>query len=271
MSTSISDLGAEAARQHRDFGAGSLIVCDRLVRIYIAAGIEVQALQGLDLLVEATTVSSPSTSIAPSPGSTRRRPCHHRRAASTSPTTPSSSGGTGIISNQEDNTPSSRSVSLRQDPVAVYGHPAFRVAPGYLDQPDDAYLPKRRHHHGGQRIQQSHPVHLTPRSGHRPDRERGRRPRTAHFDCLSERRYTPLRRECPRLRDQRLVGRRVHAHRQTGLDRPLTERRLPVRPPAGGAGPLPDDRLQPAARAERSSSPDRAAPGATTSPRVTPR
>ena len=52
MGTSIAGLGAEAARQHRDFGAGYLIVCDRLVRIYIAAGIEVQALQGLDLLVE---------------------------------------------------------------------------------------------------------------------------------------------------------------------------------------------------------------------------
>jgi ABC-type lipoprotein export system ATPase subunit len=51
MATSIADLGEESARQHRDFGAGSLIVCDRLVRIYIAAGIEVQALQGLDLLV----------------------------------------------------------------------------------------------------------------------------------------------------------------------------------------------------------------------------
>src|SRR6266702_5509474 len=48
---SVADLGAEASRQHRDFGAGSLIVCDRLVRIYVAAGIEVQALQGLDLLV----------------------------------------------------------------------------------------------------------------------------------------------------------------------------------------------------------------------------
>jgi ABC-type lipoprotein export system ATPase subunit len=45
----IADL---APRPHRDFGAGSLIVCDRLVRIYAAAGIEVQALQGLDLLVE---------------------------------------------------------------------------------------------------------------------------------------------------------------------------------------------------------------------------
>ena len=51
MATSIADLGAESTRQHRDFGAGSLIVCDRLVRIYVAAGIEVQALQGLDLLV----------------------------------------------------------------------------------------------------------------------------------------------------------------------------------------------------------------------------
>ena len=57
MGTSIADLGAlgsfgaESARQHRDFGTGSLIVCDRLVRIYVAAGIEVQALQGLDLLV----------------------------------------------------------------------------------------------------------------------------------------------------------------------------------------------------------------------------
>ncbi len=51
MATTIADLGAESARQHRDFGADSLIVCDRLVRIYVAAGIEVQALQGLDLLV----------------------------------------------------------------------------------------------------------------------------------------------------------------------------------------------------------------------------
>src|SRR5580704_17565609 len=54
MGTSVADLGSfgsESARQHRDFGAGSLIVCDRLVRIYVAAGIEGQALQGLDLLV----------------------------------------------------------------------------------------------------------------------------------------------------------------------------------------------------------------------------
>jgi ABC-type lipoprotein export system ATPase subunit len=48
----IADLGAEAAHGHQDYGAGSLITCDRLVRIYTApGGIEVQALQGLDLLV----------------------------------------------------------------------------------------------------------------------------------------------------------------------------------------------------------------------------
>ena len=44
---------AAAVRAHDDYGAGALIVCDRLVRIYTAEGIEVQALQGLDLTVGA--------------------------------------------------------------------------------------------------------------------------------------------------------------------------------------------------------------------------
>jgi ABC-type lipoprotein export system ATPase subunit len=53
MATTIADLGAEAAQHQRDYGAGSLIACDRLVRIYTApGGIEVQALQGLDLLID---------------------------------------------------------------------------------------------------------------------------------------------------------------------------------------------------------------------------
>jgi len=48
-----SELEALAAsRGHGDYGAGALIVCDRLVRIYTAEGIEVQALQGLDLVVD---------------------------------------------------------------------------------------------------------------------------------------------------------------------------------------------------------------------------
>jgi ABC-type lipoprotein export system ATPase subunit len=52
VATTITDLGAEASRQHQVYGAGSLITCDRLVRIYTApGGIEVQALQGLDLLI----------------------------------------------------------------------------------------------------------------------------------------------------------------------------------------------------------------------------
>ena len=39
-------------RSTREYGADSLIVCDNLVRIYQVEKIEVQALQGLDLLVE---------------------------------------------------------------------------------------------------------------------------------------------------------------------------------------------------------------------------
>jgi putative ABC transport system ATP-binding protein len=35
------------------YGDGALVVCDRLVRIYSAEGIEVQALQGLDLVISA--------------------------------------------------------------------------------------------------------------------------------------------------------------------------------------------------------------------------
>jgi ABC-type lipoprotein export system ATPase subunit len=49
----FSELTADAIGSHADYGAGALIVCDRLVRIYAAENIEVQALQGLDLVVEA--------------------------------------------------------------------------------------------------------------------------------------------------------------------------------------------------------------------------
>ena len=51
--TSLGELeaGARAGRDP-DYGAGALVACDRLVRIYQAEGIEVQALQGLDLIVE---------------------------------------------------------------------------------------------------------------------------------------------------------------------------------------------------------------------------
>ena len=47
----LSELGAEAERARTSYGESALIMCDRLVRIYAADGIEVQALQGLDLLV----------------------------------------------------------------------------------------------------------------------------------------------------------------------------------------------------------------------------
>ncbi|GAA1891778.1 ABC transporter ATP-binding protein [Streptomyces durmitorensis] len=51
--SSLADLEARAAA-HRDrpvYGHDALITCDRLVRIFSTDGVEVQALQGLDLLV----------------------------------------------------------------------------------------------------------------------------------------------------------------------------------------------------------------------------
>jgi putative ABC transport system ATP-binding protein len=48
----ITALGAEADGRRSGYGDGAVISCDRLVRIYQAEGIEVQALQGLDLLVQ---------------------------------------------------------------------------------------------------------------------------------------------------------------------------------------------------------------------------
>jgi ABC-type lipoprotein export system ATPase subunit len=42
---------AAARRSSAGYGDGALVVCDRLVRIYSADGIEVQALQGLDLVI----------------------------------------------------------------------------------------------------------------------------------------------------------------------------------------------------------------------------
>jgi ABC-type lipoprotein export system ATPase subunit len=53
MASGLAELGAEAARAHGSYGDDALIVCDRLVRIFTAEKIEVQALQGLDLLVMA--------------------------------------------------------------------------------------------------------------------------------------------------------------------------------------------------------------------------
>jgi ABC-type lipoprotein export system ATPase subunit len=49
--TGIAELGAEAQRARTSYGEGALIVCDQVVRIYTGEGIEVQALQGLDLLI----------------------------------------------------------------------------------------------------------------------------------------------------------------------------------------------------------------------------
>ncbi len=48
----IGELAEEVDRAQVSYGDRALVVCDRLVRIYAAEGIEVQALQGLDLLID---------------------------------------------------------------------------------------------------------------------------------------------------------------------------------------------------------------------------
>jgi ABC-type lipoprotein export system ATPase subunit len=48
----LTEAGQGAAPSRAVFGGGAVIACDSLVRIYSTAGIEVQALQGLDLLIE---------------------------------------------------------------------------------------------------------------------------------------------------------------------------------------------------------------------------
>ena len=50
--STLHELGTRSPRA-AEFGRDALVVCDNLVRIYQTASIEVQALQGLDLLVDA--------------------------------------------------------------------------------------------------------------------------------------------------------------------------------------------------------------------------
>jgi len=50
--STLEDLGSRSARP-AEFGRDALVVCDNLVRIHQTGSIEVQALQGLDLLVDA--------------------------------------------------------------------------------------------------------------------------------------------------------------------------------------------------------------------------
>ncbi len=47
----LAELGEQVRRERPAYGEDALVVCDRVVRIYSGDGIEVQALQGLDLLI----------------------------------------------------------------------------------------------------------------------------------------------------------------------------------------------------------------------------
>ncbi|MFI6498427.1 ABC transporter ATP-binding protein [Nonomuraea typhae] len=52
MNPTLSELEAQASQEKAAFGEDAHIVCDNLVRIYKTEGVEVVALQGLDLLIQ---------------------------------------------------------------------------------------------------------------------------------------------------------------------------------------------------------------------------
>ncbi|MBF8185360.1 ABC transporter ATP-binding protein [Nonomuraea sp. K274] len=52
MNPTLSELEAQATRKKAAFGGDAHIVCDNLVRIYKTEGVEVVALQGLDLVID---------------------------------------------------------------------------------------------------------------------------------------------------------------------------------------------------------------------------
>ncbi|WP_043640599.1 ABC transporter ATP-binding protein [Nonomuraea candida] len=52
MNPTLSELEADATREKAAFGGDAHIVCDNLVRIYKTEGVEVVALQGLDLVID---------------------------------------------------------------------------------------------------------------------------------------------------------------------------------------------------------------------------
>ncbi|NBE99359.1 ABC transporter ATP-binding protein [Nonomuraea sp. KC401] len=52
MNPTLSELEAKATRRKAAFGGDAHIVCDNLVRIYKTEGVEVVALQGLDLVID---------------------------------------------------------------------------------------------------------------------------------------------------------------------------------------------------------------------------
>lgn len=59
----MTEPAAHALHDQPPTGADGMIVCDRLVRIYSGEGIEVQALQGLDLLIAEGGADMPATAV----------------------------------------------------------------------------------------------------------------------------------------------------------------------------------------------------------------
>ena len=176
-------------------------------------------------------------------------------------------GGTRIISNEEQN---ERIVQLAFPSGKLlwsYGHPGVAGSePGYLHEPDDAYLLKDGDGHRRRRAELPHPADLADKEG-AEDASAARPPAPTNRPAsrLAQRRHAAAQRQHPRLRGERLLHRRDHPGRQARLERSAADR-IPVRPPAARPRPLPGRQLRAAPAGSTNSTAPARSSGPTTPP-----
>ncbi len=153
--------------------------------------------------------------------------------------------GRAIISNQEQNETIVDIAYPSGKILWEYGHPKQPgTAPGYLHEPDDAYLLANGQVTVADADELPHRDHQPRRHRGRADRQRrSLRAQSTCIDGIAQWRHAARRWQPPHLRDQRLVDQRVHIAGALGVDgtRPGV---LSVGPPAARTRPLSRRRLR---------------------------
>ena len=190
--------------------------------------------------------ASPSTPAGNLSGSTRRPPCRRHPGGFYFPDDAFFiQGAPGSSPIRRTTTPSSRSATRPARSSGSTATRAARSAPGYLNQPDDAYLLKNGTitvaDASNNRI-----LFISPRGSHRPDRQRRRRARPPASIAYPNG-DTPL--PDGNVLVSEINGSWIDEYTPAGKlvwTVHMPTRQLPVGPPAARHRPLPDDRLRPA-------------------------